>query len=405
MKFLFKQSYDDDIKLLKHSGYIRASAFFFLLAALLPIYFMWAGVDATTLKHVIHILILSICASGLMILTGFTGQVSLGHGAFFALGAYGMHFLLKMGVPWHFSFFLTPLIIGLFGYIIARPTLRMSGVTLAITTLLFMLFIEQAFKQWGVMGGGNGFKTPKFSDKESWFFFVFQPIAAALTDHDPENRRDVLLLARSASKYALYYGALLTLVFVIWIMNNLVRSRLGRTLIAIRDSEVSARSMGVHLNHYKSLSMGLSAAIGALAGIFNSYNDGFVSPESVNFITSIVLLLIVVVGGLGSIHGAIFGAITYVFLREILFPELADFFQAWANNGGGQVAESLAWFFNIGGLGDIFFAALVLLILFYEPLGLYARWKKTEAFFQTFPFYRAGTFKRQRSYNKTERLK
>ena len=405
MRFLFKQSYDDDIRLLKHSGYVRGTLLWLMIALLLPFYFMWAGVEAATLKHVIHILTFAMCSMGLMILTGYTGQVSLGHGAFFALGAYCVHFLLKLGLPWAASFVITPLAIGLLGYVLARPTLRMSGVTLAITTLLFVLFVEQAFKQWAFMGGGNGFQTPKFIGQDSWFLALFQPLALLLTESDPDNRRDMLLLTRSLSKYALYYGALMALIFVIWLMNNLQRSRLGRALIAIRDSEVSAQSMGINLNHTKSLAMALSAAIGALAGVFNSYNDGLVAPESVNFITSIVLLLIIVVGGLGSIHGAILGAVTYVGLREILFPGLAGAFDAWAAGGGGTLAAALAWVFNIGGLGDIFFALLVLLILFYEPLGLYARWKKTEAFFQTFPFYRAGTFRRQRTYARTDRLR
>ena len=405
MKFLFKQSYDDDIKLLKHAGYVRSTIVFIALALLLPLLFLWTGSKFTALTHPIQILTFATCAMGLMVLTGYTGQVSLGHGAFFALGAYLFHFLFMIGVPWYISLVITPLILGGFGYLVARPTLRMSGITLAITTLLFMIFVEQALKQWVFMGGGDGFRVPKLVENGNWLFEIIEGFAVRFTDYDPESRRSVVLMERSVSKYALYYGSLLALLFVIWIMNNLVRSRLGRTLIAIRDSEVSARSMGVNLNHYKSLAMGLSAAIAGLAGVFLSYNGDRVAPESINFITSIILLLIVVVGGLGSIHGAIFGAIAYVVLREVLFPEIAELFSHWAEHGGGGFAEALAWFFNIGGLGDIFFALLLLLILFYEPLGLYARWRKTEAFFQTFPFYRAGTFKRQRSYAKTERLK
>ena len=432
MKFLFKQSYDDDIKLFKHSGYVRATILFFLLAALLPVFFLATGAKFTALTHPIQILTFAICALGLMVLTGYTGQVSLGHGAFFALGAYFFHFLLFLGqneevtrlvfpqfwepamvalaqnggwIPWYFALVTTPLVLGLFGYLVARPTLRMSGVTLAITTLLFMIFIEQAFKQWTFMGGGDGFRVPKLVENGNWLFEGIENIARSVGDYDPESRRAVVLLERTVSKYSLYYGSLFALTFVIWLLNNLVRSRLGRTLIAIRDSEVSAQSMGVNVNHYKSLAMGISAAIAGLAGIFLSYNGDRIAPESINFITSIILLLIIVVGGLGSIHGAIFGAITYVFLREILFPELAELFHHWADQGGSVFAGGLAWLFNIGGLGDIFFAVLLLIILFSEPLGLYARWKKSEAFFQTFPFYRAGTFRQQRAYAKTQRLR
>ncbi len=122
MRFLFKQSYDDDIRLMKHSGYVRGTLVWLLIALQLPLYFMWAGVEAATLKQVIHILTFAICAMGLMILTGYTGQISLGHGAFFALGAYSVHFLLKLGLPWTASFVITPLAIGLLGYVLARPT-------------------------------------------------------------------------------------------------------------------------------------------------------------------------------------------------------------------------------------------------------------------------------------------
>ena len=405
MKTLFKQSYDDDIKLFKHAGYVRATALFITLALLLPLLFLLSGAKFTALTHPIQMLTFATCALGLMVLTGYTGQVSLGHGAFFAAGAYLFHFLLKLGLPWYTSMLLTPLAIGGFGYLIARPTLRMSDVTLAIATLLFVIFIEQAFKQWTFMGGNDGFRVPKLIVNGHWLFELVEAAAVRFTDYTPESRRAVVLLERSLSKYTLYYSSLLVLLFIILIMNNLVRSRLGRSLMAIRDSEVSARCMGVDVTHYKSLAMALSAAIAALAGIFFSYNGDRIAPESISFITSIILLLIVVVGGLGSIHGAIFGAIAYILLREVLFPELAELANHWAAHGGGSLGEALAWFFNIGGLGDIFFALLLLLILFVEPLGLYARWRKTETFFQTFPFYRAGTFKRQRAYAKTDRLK
>ena len=405
MKFLFKASYDDDIKLLKHSGYWRAAVFWALFSLALPVLILALGGTPSDLIKPIHILVLAICASGLMVLTGFTGIVSLGQGVFFLLGAYIFHSLLKAGLPWYGAFVLTPLVSGFLGYLIARPTLRMSSLILAIFTLLLMLFTEQAMKYWFYLGGGNGFQVPRLVAPGNWFAHALMWGAEQTGYLDGLEPRERRIFARSASTFALYYGALFSLFVLIWVMNNLMRSSFGRILIAIRDSEVSARSMGVNIEHYKSLAFALAGSIGALAGIFFSYEGNWFAPENVNIVLSITLLLIVVLGGLGSIHGAIIGSVAYVVLRLMLFPELTEYFNNWASESGGAIVKALAWFFNIGGLGDILFAVLVLLVLFTEPLGLYARWRKTEAFFQTFPFYRAGTFKRQRSYSKTERLK
>lgn len=410
MRFVFKQSYDADINLFRHSGYVRNGLILTLLAFSLPLVYLLTGASPTQLGFLIEILCFSIGAMGLMVLTGFTGQVSLGHGAFFLLGAYMVNFFHKVGpewMPWPVALVLTVILLGVLGYLIARPTLRMTSTALAIASLLFMILVQQALIQWDFMGRADGFKPFKMAEKDGWFADLLNWLATVPGTLDPEADKRALrvLSIKGPPNYALYYISLVALLVTIWIMRNLLRSNLGRNLIAIRDSEVSARSMGVPIAHYKSLAFGISGAITGLGGALFAAKFSSYSPDNVTFVQSIVFLLIVVVGGLGSIHGAIFGAIAYVGLREMLIPGIARFFQNWGDSSGGGLIDALAAFFSIDGLGDILFALILVLILMSEPLGLYARWRKSEAYFQTFPFYRAGTFKRQRAYAKTERLK
>jgi len=414
MKFLFKQSYDADINLLPHAGYWRFSSALITLGFVLPFLFLALGISPTQMGFLIEIICFSIGCMGLMILTGFTGQVSLGHGAFFALGAYVSHYLLQISGGWLPFLFgalpLTMILMGLFGYAIARPTLRMTSVALAISTLLLMIMTQQFLFSWEAMGRDQGFETVSKSWREGWFAETLRWIVSGpgpLPALVAEGRDMRVFQIKGISTYTLYFVSFSTLIAVIWLMKNITRSSLGRIFIAIRDSETSARSMGVNIEHYKSLAFALSAAITALGGAIYAVKFSTFSPEQISFVQSIVFLLIVVIGGLGSIHGAIFGSIAYVVLRELLMPGISRWIRDLASESNIEAVQTFGAYLGSRGnaMGDIVFAVILILLLAAEPLGLYARWKKTEAFFQTFPFYRAGTFRRQRSYAKTERLK
>jgi branched-chain amino acid transport system permease protein len=171
---------------------------------------------------------------------------------------------------------------------------------------------------------------------------------------------------------------------------NLLRSPTGRAFVAIRDSEISAQSMGIHLARYKSLSFALSAALAGLGGALYAHKISFLSPDQFNIIQSIDLLLMIVIGGLGSVHGAFLGA---AFL--IAMPQLISLGKDFLPPVIGQAA----------GLQGLVYGLVLIGFVLFEPYGLYGRWLKVRTWLQLAPFYRRGLFKRQKSFQKSERLK
>ena len=358
MRILFKTSYVDDINLFQHQGQVfwyGALAAALLVAPLaLPEFYV---------GELAQIFILAIAGIGLMLLIGYTGLVSLGHGAFMAIGAYTNTYLITKGVPFLAAFPLAGLAALIAGVIIAVPANRMSGIYLAIATLAFSQIVEQIVVRWEpVTRGFQGMPVPP---------------------------PDLLGYALTQG-WQFYYLCLAVLALVVLAGINLVRSPTGRALIAIRDSEISAQSLGVNLFRYKTVVFALSAAITGLAGALLAHRMRFISPDAFNFLLSIQLLLMVVVGGLGSIHGAILGAIFVGGLPQAI-ALMRDYLPA-------AIART-------PGLEPGLFGLVMVLIVLFEPLGLYGRWLKIKAYFDVFPLYRRSTFKRQRSYLKTERVR
>jgi branched-chain amino acid transport system permease protein len=171
---------------------------------------------------------------------------------------------------------------------------------------------------------------------------------------------------------------------------NLLRSPTGRAFVAIRDSEISAQSMGIHLAQYKTMSFAISAALAGVAGALYAHKLHFISPDQFNILQSIDLLLMIVIGGLGSVHGAFLGAI---FL--ITMPQLIAIFKDLLPAVVGQAP----------GLQGVVYGAVLIGFVLFEPMGLYGRWLKVRTYFEMFPFYRKGMFKRQKSFQKSDRLK
>ena len=183
---------------------------------------------------------------------------------------------------------------------------------------------------------------------------------------------------------------LIVLALVVLGVMNLLRSPTGRAFVAIRDSEISAQSMGINLARYKTTAFALSAAIAGIAGAFYAHKIRFLSPDQFTFLQSIELLIILVVGGVGSIYGAIFGAAFWIVVQQLIV--LA---KDWLPPAIGQQT----------GLQPTIFGLILVAFVLFEPMGLYGRWLKVRTFFQLFPFYRKGMFRRQKSYMKSERLK
>ena len=180
------------------------------------------------------VFIFAIAGVGLMLLAGYTGLISLGHAAFLGIGAYVNAVLLQQGVPFLITLPAAGLFTAICGAAIGRPTLRMSGLYLAIATLSFGGIVGTVFQKWtAVTGGSDGFAVPTP--------YVFGISVEGAT--------------------GVYYTSLAVLIFVLWMSVNVLRSPMGRAMVAIRDSEVSAQSMGIHLAKYKTLAFALSAGI------------------------------------------------------------------------------------------------------------------------------------------------
>lgn len=358
MRFLFKTSYENDIALVKHAGqrfWYGALMVLLLIAPwLLPEY--W-------LAQLSFVLIYSIVGLGLMLLAGFTGQVSIGHAAFLGVGAYTQAVLTNMGVPFVLALTAATALSAAVGLIVGTPALRVKGIYLGIATLSAGFIIEEVFARWESVTGGNAGMHVKAPD-----LFGF----------------------KLESDGAFYFLCLAICVGVTVGVLNLLRSPTGRAFVAIRDSEISAQSMGINLAYYKGLAFAISAALAGIAGALYAHKLRFLSPDQFSLIQSIDLLLLVVVGGLGFVHGAFLGAI---FL--ITMPQLISIGKDFLPPAIGQAA----------GLQAVVYGVVLVAFVLFEPLGLYGRWLKVRTWFQLFPFYRKGMFKRQKSFTKSDRLK
>lgn len=358
MRFLFKTDYDQDIRLAKHGGHV----FWYGLLCLFLIVAPWA-IDEYWLAQLTFVLIYGIVGLGLMLLAGFTGLFSLGHAAFLGVGAYTQAVMVNAGVPFPIALACAGLLAAAVGVVVGLPALRVKGIYLGMATLAFGFIVEEGLARWESVTGGNKGLMVNYPSLFGW-------------ELDSTNEFYFLCLV-------VCVGSTLAIV-------NLMRSSTGRAFVAIRDSEISAQSMGIHLARYKTLSFALSAALAGLGGALYAHKIQFLSPEQFSIIQSIDLLLMVVIGGLGSIHGAFLGAI---FL--IVMPQLIALGKDYLPDAIGQAA---------GLQGTVYGLVLIAFVLF-EPMGLYGRWLKMRAYFQLFPFYRKGMFKRQKSFQKSDRLK
>ncbi|HET7669169.1 MAG TPA: branched-chain amino acid ABC transporter permease [Burkholderiales bacterium] len=242
------------------------------------------------------VLVYAIALLGLNILTGYNGQISLGHGAFYALGAYCAAILMdRMGAPYWVTVPVAAFVCLVAGFLFGLPALRLEGLYLALATFALGVAMPQllkyhALEKWtgGVQGIVIAKPDPPFGlplNPDQWLYFFTLAITLAM--------------------------------FILgW---NLLRGRIGRALVAIRDQHIAAEAMGIHNALYKSLAFGVSAMYTGVAGALGAIAVQFVAPDSFNIFLSIILLVGIVVGGLASISGALYGALFIQFI-----PNIAD---------------------------------------------------------------------------------
>ncbi len=373
MRHHFRTSYSQEIRSYEDGRQLMWYLLLLLVAIVAPFL-----LDEYLLGEATQILIWALAGMGLMVLAGHTGQVSLGHGAFLACGAYMQNFLVSLSIPFLFALPLSGLFAGTVGVCFAVPALRLSGVYLSIATLALGAIAEDIIimlEPW--TGGVEGV----YLDSAVFLGIDFDRYADGLSP-----------LASAGHNF--YWLCLMVVLLVTIGYINLLRSATGRALTAIRDSEISARAIGIDVAKYKTLSFALSCFVTGIAGALLAHFLGAFNYEAFTILISIQLLMMITIGGIGYIHGAFVGAILIVLLP------------LWIT----IIREHVSGFLELGnasipGLDQAVIAVLIILFILIEPMGVYGRWLKVRGWWRLFPLARKKMFRRHRTYLKTERLR
>jgi branched-chain amino acid transport system permease protein len=293
-----------------------------------------------------------IAALGLNILVGFTGQISLGHSAFFGFGAFACAYLNNVvGIPVWLAIPLAGVWTTAVGMIFGIPAARIKGLYLAIATLASQFILEDFFARADWFSGGS---SGALANPFELFGFAF--------DSD-----QAFLYVVLAYVVVMYVGAA-----------NLMRSRDGRAFIAVRDHYLSAEIMGINLTKYRVLSFGVSSFYAGVGGALFGIYLGFVSVEAFDILLSIQFLGMIIIGGLGSIAGTLMGTAFMVLLPEVMEQLVA---------GIGQVAGDVpALNSGLAYLKQMSIGLAIVLFLIFEPDGLIHRWRLIKAYWKLYPF-------------------
>ena len=346
-----KRDYYEDIQLLDSK--VLWFWFLMLIAALITFPFLVSNYYIYMANYMaINVLV----TVGLNMLVGYTGQISLGHAGFFAIGAFTtVLFMSKLSFPFLIALIGGGVFSAFFGFILGIPALRLVGPYLAIATLGFGMAITQLIGRWKFFGGRMGIQAPEIT---------FGPYTVS-------------------SDRELYF-IIITITFLLtWAARNLMKTKVGRAFIAIRDSDIAAQTMGVNLTYYKTLAFAISAFYAGIGGGLMAFMLGFINPSSFNFILSIYFLAFVIVGGVGTIFGSIMGGVVMTWLILML-----DKIQDLPYIGELLMTVSEKWMSVTGihNIASIILGLVIVLIVVFEPLGLYGFWIRTKIYWKTWPF-------------------
>jgi len=288
-------------------------------------------------------------ALGLNILTGYTGLISLGHAAFLGIGAYTAAILAaKAGLPFIVALTLGGVVAAMAGAVVGIPTLRLRGLYLVVTTLAFQFIVEHVIYHWeSLTQSDKGISLPapqifglKLDTYESFYYVI------------------IVL-------------AVLTAVFA----KNLAMSRTGRAFVAIRDRDIAAEIIGIHLAKYKILAFVVSSFIAGISGGLYAYLLGLIGPDHFTFNQSVLYIAMIIVGGMGTVFGSIAGAVFMVLLPEVI------------NAVSGPLASAYPAFApRIGGISVTVYGLIIILFLLLEPDGLFGIWIRLKRYWKTWPF-------------------
>ncbi len=346
-----KRDYFEDIQLLKD----RAQKIWFGILIVSLILFPFVSPNYY-IYLVNYIAINIIVTVGLNLLIGYTGQISLGHAGFFAIGAYATTLLmLKLHVPFLLAIVIAGFLAAAFGFLLGLPALRLEGPYLAIATLGFGMAVTTIIGRVPLFGGHMGLQTPPLS---------IGPFVA-------KNDREI-------------YAVIMLFTFIMtFAARNITRTRVGRAFIAIRDSDIAAEALGVNIAYYKTLAFAISAFYAGVAGGLMAFVLGFINPNIFDLLQSILFLAMVVVGGAGTILGSVMGATVVSFLNIKL-----EAVQNIPGVGQFLLHISQKWL-SVSGLPNftfVLFGLILIFIVVFERLGLYGIWLRTKIYWRTWPF-------------------
>lgn len=353
-----KRSYYEDIELFKSGVILFWTIVFLLVLFTFPLYMSDYALYLLNL-----IMVYVIVSVGLNILVGSTGQISLGHAGFFAIGAYATVLLMtNLQIPFFIAIIAAAFIAAFFGFILGLPALRLEGPYLTIATLAFGLAIMHVIGHTEFFCGRQGLMAPPLDlgiPQLGWSF----------------------VLSSETSKY--YLVLIITILMVLFAI-NILKTKAGRAFVAIRDSDIAAEVIGINLTMYKTLSFAVSAFYAGIGGGLFAFVLGFFDPFTFNLILSIIFIVMIVVGGLGSVMGSITGAALITYLMYDLFKNVNEAPYV----GPLFVAFSERWM-TITGMDNFNYIALGLVmigIMLFEPLGMFGAWIRIKKYWKTWPF-------------------
>ena len=333
-----------------------------LLAAFVPIYPFAATVNWVTVANLAMIAIVG--STALMILTGFTGQISLGHAAFLAIGAYTTAILgQRLGLPFWLAMPVSGALAAAVGLAIGPFALRLEGLYLAIVTIGLTFLVNHVLLSMPDLTGGHvGLMVPA----HGWFG---EPGATLTAFTDTVHVAGFGF----SFEHKLYFVFLLVTVATVLIARNIARSNSGRAMMAVRDHDVAASVMGVSPARTKVIAFGISSFFAGIAGSMFGLQQQYLTVEPpFNLLMSVQYIAMIVLGGVGTVFGAVAGALAFVFLSPLLEilgrnTPLLD-----------QLSSSQQ--------STLLFAILVIACLTFEPLGLYGIWLRIKRYFLAWPF-------------------
>ena len=341
---LYHEQYRTDERIFQ-TWFVKGWLIAFLLACILfPLF---------SSKYMISIMIEAgiaiIACHGLNLLTGFTGQISLGHAAFMGVGAYTCSILIgQAGVPFIIALPAAGAMAALVGLIFGVPSLRLRGLYLAIATIAAQFIIEFTIRRWDTLTGGV---EGMYVDPGSLGPFHFN------------------------NHFHLYYLRFVLAVAATMVTKNIVRARSGRAFVAIRDRYLAAEVIGVNLFKYRLMSFAVSSFFAGIAGALLDQYLEVITHESFTIHQSIDYLAMCIIGGLGHILGGIYGVGFWFILERIL--------EVVTTHLNSTFPDHITWFVSIR---EIVFGFVIVFFLIFEPDGLAARWRTIRAYWKLWPF-------------------